>query len=124
MLLFLMKVLYLHASSGHTRLLDMPSGVHTLPALAEMMQCAASQIQLSYLDPQHVLLQCVAYPHRANRAFYYKQLDYCRVGGDAAIVRVDGDDVSLHYELPPVDLSDSFDYTQEYEDCIQSTLFK
>ena len=119
-----MKVLYLYAGSGTTRLLDMPRGVDTLPALAEMMQCAASQIQLSYLDPDHVLLQCVAYPHRANRAFYYKQLDYCRVGGDAAIVRLGGGDVSPHYQLPPVDMSEEFDFTQEYEDRIQSTLFK
>ena len=92
-----MRVLYLNANSGSCRWMDIDT-IDNLGQLAAMMKCTAQEIEMTYVDREHLLFQCTNRPQQENKAFRLRNWDYCRVGGDACIARVDGTDVREDYE--------------------------
>ena len=110
-----MKVLLMMANSGKWRLLNVHT-VDTYGQLAAIMHCAVEQIEMSYLDDEHVVLQCMAEPHKQNAAFLCREWDFCRLGGDAVICRVDGRDIDPRYE-PPVRAFNTFDVYERTDLC-------
>jgi hypothetical protein len=92
-----MRVLWMPAQSGRWRTLNIHN-VDSLSEIAAMMRCVVQQIDISYIDPDHVILQCTAYPDRSNYSFFVRDWDYCSVGGDACVVRVDGRDIDPNYD--------------------------
>ena len=93
----IMRVLYLNAASGSCRWMDIDT-IDNLGELAAMMKCTQREIEMTYIDREHVLFQCTNKPQQENRAFRLRNWDYCRVGGDACVARVDGKDIRADYE--------------------------